>query len=119
MSIYCSYWGAGDEHSDKCKRIRKVRGGFVQDDSKPCTCGSCPIEYMGSHVLPKENDRRDGNIGISAIPDHITDENLDFMPWKPFLRVHINSATVVITREQTEKLFRALAGWLEDSAPKR
>ena len=115
MSIYCSYWGLGDEHEQTCKRIKKVRGGFKQDDSKPCTCGSCPIEYKGSHILPTENDRKDGYFGISAIPDHITNRDGDFLPWKPFLRVHVNQATVIITRAQAEKLREELTRWLSDS----
>lgn len=116
MSIYCSYWDIGWDHDDKCKRIRKVRGGgFVQNDEKPCTCGSCPIEYRGSHILPTENDRRDGSLGISAIPDHITNYDADLLPWKPFLRVHLNDGTVIIDRQQAEKFSAALNKWLEDS----
>ena len=115
MSIYYSYWDLGSEHGPKCKRVRKMRGGFTQDDNKPCTCGSCPIEFMGSHILPTENDRRNGILGISAIPDHITNPKADNFPWKPYLRVHINDATVVITRVQAAKFIEALTHWFIDS----
>jgi hypothetical protein len=52
MSIYCSTFDLGIERLPKCKRIRKIRRNvYEQDESKPCTCGSCPIEYQGRILI--------------------------------------------------------------------
>lgn len=123
MSIYCSYFGFGDEHSPKCERITKTgRKEYTQDDSKPCTCGSAPVIYQGSHVLPSRKDKRDGLFGFAAIPPHITRNGRDDKPedgkWYPWLRFHLsggNKDTVILDRKQVQKLHAALGGWLESS----
>lgn len=117
MSIYCSIFGFGDEHGRKCRRIKKVSNGvYEQDDSKPCTCESCPIEYQGSHVFPSKSDKHDGDFGFAAIPYHITRDGRDNRPekgeWAPWLRVHMNRETVVITKKQAKEFRDALTDWL-------
>ena len=60
MSIYQSIFGLGDEHKPRCLRIKKIEVGvYQQDDSKPCTCGSCPLKYEGSHILPSQLSKRE------------------------------------------------------------
>jgi hypothetical protein len=93
MSIYCSYWDIGPD------RPKKER----------------PIIYAGSNVRPMKVAPRGGEFGISAIPDYITNRARDVIPWKPFLRVHVNNATVVLTRAQVEECAKAIARWLEDA----
>lgn len=120
MSIYCSIFDFGFEHSPRCKRIKKIRPKeYEQDDSKPCTCGSCPIEYLGSHIFPTARDNRDGCFGLAAIPSHITRDGKDDRPegkWHPWLRVSLREKdTAILTRKQVEKLRDALTGWLERS----
>lgn len=123
MSVYCSIFDFGCEHDPRCKRMRKIRKNVYEcDDSKPCTCGSSPIRYLGSHILPTNNDRRDGDFGIAAIPSHITRDGRDDKPengkWYPWLRVHLSNAhqdSLVLTRDQVEKLRNALNNWLERS----
>jgi hypothetical protein len=83
MSIYCSIFDFGFDHLPRCKRMRKTRYGYEQDNSKPCTCGSSPIEYQHSGVLPSGKDKRSkGVFGIAAIPDHITRNGRDDKPAK-------------------------------------
>lgn len=117
MSIYCSYFGMGDEHKPKCARIKKVSGWYEQDDSKPCTCGSCPIKYQGSHVLPSRQDERDGYLGFAMIATHITKNGRDNREREhPYLRFHLNRASVVVTRKQATQLRDALTEWLSRGA---
>lgn len=121
MSIYCSIFGFGDEHTTRCKRLKRIgKGVYEQDDSKPCTCGSAPIAYDHSGVLPSEKDKRGGIFGIAAIPGHINRKGRpalseNFHPWWPYLRVSMFDAedSVILTRKQVEKLRDALNDWLE------
>jgi len=125
VSIYCSIFDFGCDHLPRCKRIRKVRRGvYEQDNSKPCTCGSAPIEYQHSGVLPSDKDKRGGIFGLAAIPDHITRDGRDDRPengkWYPWLRVSMFEAedSVILTRKQVEKLRDALDEWLERASVK-
>ena len=78
-----------------------------------------PIRYEGSHVLPHSKSKRAGELGIAAIPSHITRNGKDDAPegrWHPWLRVHIQAVgdnTVVLTKDQVEELRDALTKWLE------
>lgn len=123
MSVYCSIFGFGYEHSTRCKRVKKIRRKvYQQDDSQPCTCGSCPIQYQGSYVLPSNRDKRDGGFGIAAIPSHITRNGRDTPEdgkWRPWLRVHLSNETVILTAKQVEKLRDALNDWMENAAAER
>jgi hypothetical protein len=123
MSIYCSIFGFGEDHLPRCARIKKIRKGcYERDDSKRCTCGSCPVRYRGSHVLPSNSDERGGGFGIAAIPDHITRNGRDDRPekgkWRPWLRVHLHGGyqeSVILTKKQAGELRDALSQWLESS----
>lgn len=122
MSIYCSTFDFGFDHSTRCKRVRKTgKNMYEQDNSKPCTCGSSPIKYQHSAVLPSAKDERGGVFGLAAIPSHITRDGRDDRPengkWYPWLRVSMFEAenTIILTRKQVEKLRDALNLWLENS----
>lgn len=91
-----------------------------------------PIVYEGSHVLPSDNDRRGGSVEVAAIPDHITRDGRDDASegaLKDWLRLSVDSldsiktykdapyvsggsATVVLTRNQVERLRDTLTAWL-------
>ena len=91
-----------------------------------------PIVYEGSHVLPSDNDRRGGSVEVAAIPHHITRDGRDDASegaLKDWLRLSVDSldsiktykdapyvsggsATVVLTRNQVERLRDTLTAWL-------
>lgn len=123
MSIYSSIFGFGDEHSPRCKQMRKVGPGVYQlDESKPCTCSSAPIKYQHSGVLPANSHERGGVFMLAAIPNHITGDGKDNRPengrWRPWLRVSMFDAedSIILTRKQVEKLRDTLNQWLKKSA---
>lgn len=124
MSIYCSIFDFGYEHPPRCERITKIgKQMYREDDSKPCTCGSCPLVYQGSNRLPSNRDKRGGAFALAAIPSHITRDGRDNRPeggpWQPWLRVSLHADsndTVIFTRKQAEKLRDALSEWLHRSA---
>lgn len=123
MSIYCTIFDIGDEHTTKCKRLKRIgKGIYEQDDSKPCTCGNSPIAYQHSGVLPSNKDKRGGVFMLAAIPDHITRDGRDDKPprgkWYPWLRIdfHAEDTSMVITRQQAEKLRDSLNLWLKRAA---
>jgi hypothetical protein len=127
MSIYCTTFDLGLEHSKRCERIRRVgKKIYEQDDSKPCTCGSTPIRYRGSHIFPSDSDERAGGLDLGAIPRHLTRNGRDNGPecgWHKWLRVSMhdgdNHGAAVLTLKQVEKLRDALNAWIENaSAPK-
>jgi hypothetical protein len=124
MSIYCSTFTIGDEHSKKCARIRRIgKGVYQQDDSKECTCKCGPILYQGSHVAPSDDDKRGGIFSLGAIPGHIDGPKLkalgeDMRPYHPWLRVSIwevspEDTTILLTRAQVVALKEELETWLE------
>jgi hypothetical protein len=125
VSIYCSFFDLGADHSTRCKRLRKIRHKvYEQDDSKPCTCGSSPIQFQHSGVLPSAKDKRGGIFGLAYIPSHITRNGRDDRPEDgkpyPWLRVSLFEGyqdTVILSRAQTEKLRDALNDWLSWTAP--
>lgn len=116
MSIYCTTFDLGLEHSLRCKRLRRVGREYRQDDSKPCTCGSCPIKYQGSHILPSDRDERGGHFDLGAIPSHITRNGRDDAPegrWHSWLRLSVNDETIILTSKQVSGLRDALDLWLD------
>lgn len=125
MSIYCTTFDVGADHSNKCARVRKIRRNvYQQDDSKPCTCGASPLRYQGSHILPSDTDERGGVLMLGAIPPHITRYGRDDAPedgrWYPWLRVSLfagENDSVLLTRNQVEKLRDALNEWLNKTRP--
>lgn len=120
MSIYCTNFGIGDEHLPRCHRIRRLgKKLYEQDDSKPCTCGSSPIVYQGSHVLPSNKDKRGGEISLGMIPGHIARRGKDNRKGKRhhWLRVSLRAVdggdTVLLTKLQVAKLRDELTEWIE------
>lgn len=119
MSIYCTTFDLGLEHSAKCKRVKNG----VQNDSRECTCGSCPIFYQGSHVLPADSHKRAGHLDLGTIPGHIDYLDRpaisdDMQPYHPWLRFslcakEIGGETIVLDRGQVGQLRDALSRWIE------
>lgn len=82
-----------------------------------------PWVYQGSHILPAEDDPRDGVIGLAEIPSHITrdgrdDQPEDRHPW-PWLRLSVDTrdstADVVLDPAQARYLAAQLAAWADDA----
>lgn len=121
MSIY-ALDALDDDHPEGCGIWVKQRPrAYVRDTSRPCTCGlpDAPYRYLGSHILPSEDDPRGGSIGLALIPSHITRDSRDDQPeggapW-PWLRVHIDTDTddpcVIITPAQARRLAQQLNDW--------
>ena len=147
MSIYCSTFSIdASDHEVGCERLVRMKRGqqaprakdglarfvivgdkdYAVDDSRQCTCGSGPIVYKHSGVLPADSDPRGGCLSLGAIPGRIDDSTRqaisdDFQPWWPWLRVSIwgakeNDPTVLLTRSHVESLRDALNSWLERAA---
>lgn len=83
-----------------------------------------PWVYLGSHILPTEDDPRDGVIGLAEIPSHITrdgrdDQPEDGTPW-PWLRMHLTTPgdpCVLIDPAQARHLAEALHAWADQADP--
>ncbi|MDG4792104.1 hypothetical protein O7626_40530 [Micromonospora sp. WMMD1102] len=82
-----------------------------------------PILYQGSHVLPADNDARDGVLLLCQIPGHISRDGRDLSDgdrtvW-PWLRLSLHGpggdATVVLDREQVERIHAYLGDWLRSA----
>lgn len=89
-------------------------GGVDEDEE----CGP-PWLYQGSHILPREDDPRGGDVGFALIPSHITrdgrdDQPEDGAPW-PWLRLHLyvpgDDPCVLIDPAQALHLAQALTAW--------
>lgn len=123
MSIYMSTFGLGYEHKPRCAKMRRLSKGVYEESfSETCTCGSSPIEYQGSHILPSGRDKRQGSFGLGAIPPHITRNGRDDAPddgkLKPWLRVSLDGVkgrTCILDRKQVEELRDYLSRWLRES----
>lgn len=123
----CARWvlcECPDDHAPHTGRISYANDGrhYPYDDTIPCSCGTGPLRYQGSHVLPSEADPHGGTIHASHIPGFITrdgrclsTDDEDYPVW-PYLRVGVGddeaSAMVVLTRARVEELRDYLAGWL-------
>lgn len=93
---------------------------FSLDDDVPlgpATLNS-PIYYQGSHILPTDEDRRDGSVDVAAIPGFIQRDGRDLddedgeTVW-PWLRLSVNHETVVLDRKQVVGLHNTLTEWLK------
>jgi hypothetical protein len=109
---------------------------FYRLSGKPCTCpNKAPIIYQGSHVNPSDDDPRGGCIDVAAIPNFLHPNVRHSRPNTPydgedmrfpveFLRLTVDEdkatyhggqpglATVVLDRQQVEKLRDTLTDWL-------
>jgi hypothetical protein len=92
------------------------------DDDAPC---GPPWIYQGSHILPADDDRRGGAVGLALIPSHITrngrdDQPEDGTPW-PWLRLSIDvdaiDPAVLLTPAQARHLAGLLTDWADDAEP--
>ncbi|MDX3714398.1 hypothetical protein PV733_36835 [Streptomyces europaeiscabiei] len=86
-----------------------------------------PWLYQGSHILPAEDDPRDGSIGLALIPGHITRDGRDDQPddWKPWpwLRLSLDTQpedpAVVLNPAQARHLAEQLATWADQVEAQR
>lgn len=132
MSIYCSFGYLDGEHGDDCsiweQEPGQEPGCFAPTGTCDCGLPLQPFVYQGSHVLPGDDDRRGGYIGLADIPDHI--ERDGRTPPFDFLRVDManvpsdtrfkgreyvegGSSVIVLNRPQVEALRDSLNSWLE------
>lgn len=119
MSIFSSLGAPNDdEHEDNCTIWTKNDGIWDIEEGAVCSCGrpDAPIVYQGSHILPSQDDERGGHVDIALIPSHITrdgrdDRPEDEAPW-PFLRMGVNSETVILTRRNVLEIVESLTYWL-------
>lgn len=76
-----------------------------------------PYAYQGSHILPAEDDLRDGIVQLAEVPSHITrdgrdDQPEDGRPW-PWLRLSVNQADAVLHARQVREVWESMGAWLE------
>lgn len=76
-----------------------------------------PYVYQGSHVLPSEDDRRDGVVQLAEVPSHITRDGRDDQPEDgtpyPWLRLSVNQADVVLHARQVREAYEVMGAWLQ------
>lgn len=80
-----------------------------------------PWQYLGSHILPTEEDSRRGAISLALIPSHITrdgrdDQPEDGTPW-PWIRLHLadvgDDPAVILNPAQARHLAQQLTDWAD------
>lgn len=130
MSIYATWLSiSGDDHEEGCAIYREVERGVFELSGDACDCGlpRAPIIYKGSHVLPSNDDARGGSLDVAGIPEHVRRDGRSDAPegaLKDWVRLSVYEdretpergvgvATVVLTREQVERLRGTLTAWLE------
>jgi hypothetical protein len=82
-----------------------------------------PLVYLGSHVQPREDDKRGGHLDLAFMPDYCADPEGPV----PFLRLGLTqdpstygnehsggNADVVLDRAQVAALRDALTSWLAE-----
>jgi hypothetical protein len=140
VSIYSTWLSIADERQVAAELAdHGIDYGVIGDDGPvddladlPDEMLDAPIIYEGSHVLPSDTDRRGGCVEVAAIPNHITRDGRDDATegsLKDWLRLSVQSvesedpgafsaadATVVLTRNQVERLNETLTGWLDRPA---
>jgi hypothetical protein len=84
-----------------------------------------PYRYLGSHLLPHEDDPRHGDIQLAEIPSHITrdgrdDQPEDGAPW-PWVRLSVDTpdggVDLVLDIAQARYLAEQLTDWANRAAP--
>lgn len=78
-----------------------------------------PYGYQGSHVLPSEDDPRDGGwaLQLAGVPSHITrdgrdDQPEDGKPW-PWMRLSLHDEDAVLHARQVREIWEVMGAWLE------
>lgn len=92
------------------------------DSDEPC---GPPWTYRGSHILPADDDPRDGSIGLAFIPSHITRDGRDDQPEDgqpyPWLRLDLtvdgDDPCVLINPTQARFLAEQLTAWADEADP--
>lgn len=118
-AIECARW-VTCECNDPFSHRQFTAGGWKHwrhDVHAACTCYAGPIAYQGSHILPSDEDPRAGQFDLGEIPGHITragrdNGGEDGPPW-PWLRVSVNSETVILDRSQVCELGDYVNQWLK------
>jgi hypothetical protein len=101
--------------------------GLGKPDEGDDPAAGIPLVYQGSHILPSEDDRRGGHIGLAQIPSHITrdgrdDTPTDGRPW-PWLRLHLvdwpedEAPCLLLNPTQARHLAHLLTDWANDADP--
>lgn len=134
-----SVWGTWlhfdvDDHADGCAKwvdqrpkgkrepIRAQYGdghSMWLNNKIACSCGAGPIIYQGSHILPSDDDERGGSFEIGAIDTFIrrdggyTEVGEETDRVHPWLRLCVNSETLVLDLAQVTALHATLTTWLE------
>lgn len=75
-----------------------------------------PYAYQGSHILPAEDDPRDGCVQLAEVPSHITRDGRDDQPehgapW-PWLRLSVNASDAVLHARQVREVWESMGAWL-------
>lgn len=137
MSIYatCVHFGSDDHDSDCAVWIPIPRDSppgvwhmsavdgrkWRRDLSRGCTCRCGPVYYRGSHVLPAEDDPREGAFGICEIPGFIgqdpDDPAYDDDRPHPWLRLWSHGTehdpgVALLDRAQVAEVHEFLGDWL-------
>jgi hypothetical protein len=96
------------------------------DSDRACSCRCGPIHYQGSHVLPSDDDPRQGFLSACLIPGFIertgrppvNSDDEDY-PAHPWLRIFAGDdgddpglATVILDRVQVAELHSFFGDWL-------
>lgn len=140
MSKYASFLDIDDDdHEHTCAKYERIsddaKAGEWQmarfDGTKykrvegdpPCTCDNpAPVIYQGSHVQPREGDKRGGFLDLAYMPDYCAQPEGDV----PFLRLFVGEAastyqgmnpgqaTIVLDQEQVVRLRDKLTRWLDE-----
>lgn len=76
-----------------------------------------PYAYQGSHILPSEDDLRDGIVQLAEVPSHITrdgrdDQPEDGAPW-PWMRLSVNESDSILHAKQVREMWESMGAWLE------
>jgi len=127
VSIYATILTIEDERQWMAGlEAEGIRAGVIRDGEPDADDLDAPIIYQGSHLLPRDNDKRGGSVDLALIPSHITrdgrdDKAEDEAPW-PWLRLGVSDgigsdATVVITSRQAKRLRDSLTDWLAQVSP--
>lgn len=82
-----------------------------------------PYVYQGSHVLPSEDDVRDGVVQLAEVPSHITrdgrdDRPEDGVPW-PWMRLSVGREDAVLHARQVRAVYESMGAWLAQAEGER
>jgi hypothetical protein len=129
MSIYGTFLSIEDERQTAAElKAAGINYGIIDEQGEvedlntlPAEMLDAPIVYQGSHILPSERDERGGSVELASIGGFVerngreSEKPDDDALW-PYLRLNVldqdGVAAVVLTAEQTKRLFSSLGEWL-------